>query len=149
MFSISLLGLLYENVLFYLQVTDSQSNEPGWLSGEVRGHVGWFPEAYVEKMDVWSETHALAVAPDLAKRQHLEGIQELPENVSDNGSIADANAPAATLADSSQSAFMPVGAKVPDDTSSPILGQVCLILVKICHKTARFKEEDSCRFSLG
>ena len=34
-----------------IMVTESLSNEPGWLSGEVRGHTGWFPEAYVEKMD--------------------------------------------------------------------------------------------------
>jgi len=23
--------------------------EPGWLSGELNGQVGWFPEAYVER----------------------------------------------------------------------------------------------------
>lgn len=56
-----------------------------------------------------------------AKRHPLEGIQELPENVSDNGSIAD---PGAAGLEASQSAFMPVAPKVSEDSSSPILGQV-------------------------
>lgn len=113
-------------------MTESLSNEPGWLSGEVRGHVGWFPEAYVEKMDQsgWSDGNTSAVAGNVdpnipgSKRHHLEGIQELPENVSDNGSIADAGLPSTTAPDVSNSAFMPVAGKLPEDTSSPILGQV-------------------------
>jgi hypothetical protein len=34
-----------------LQVHPGQSQEPGWLGGELDGKVGWFPEAYVEKME--------------------------------------------------------------------------------------------------
>lgn len=61
-----------------------------------------------------------------AKRHPLEGIQELPENVSDNGSIADAGASGSVALDASHSAFMPVAPKVSEDSSSPILGQVNL-----------------------
>ena len=104
-------------------MTESLSNEPGWLSGEVRGHVGWFPEAYVEKMDQsgWTDAAGAPAGNNADPIRHqLEGIQELPENVSDNGSIAD---PA--LPDAGNSAFMPVAPKLPpDDNSSPILGQV-------------------------
>ena len=98
----------------------------------MRGHVGWFPEAYVEKMDQsgWSDNSGTSavgtVDPSVSgpKRHHLEGIQELPENVSDNGSIADAGLPVAAVPDPTNSAFMPVSGKIPEDASSPILGQV-------------------------
>ncbi|XP_057373684.1 intersectin-1-like isoform X2 [Daphnia carinata] len=114
-----------------IMVTESLSNEPGWLSGEVRGHVGWFPEAYVEKMDQggWPDTGSSTGGSNVdspitgAKRHPLEGIQELPENVSDNGSIADAGASVSAAIEASHSAFMPVGTRVPDESSSPIRGQ--------------------------
>lgn len=114
-----------------IMVTESLSNEPGWLSGEVRGHVGWFPEAYVEKMDQagWPDTGSSTAGSNVdspitgAKRHPLEGIQELPENVSDNGSIADAGASVSAAIEASHSAFMPVGTRVSEDSSSPIRGQ--------------------------
>lgn len=118
-------------------MTESVSSEPGWLSGEVRGHVGWFPEAYVEKIDQsagaggsagsggvaaavagWGDScNAECSTSDSvagAGRHHLEGIQELPENVSDNGSIAETG---------NGSAFTPVSLAT-DNSASPILGQV-------------------------
>ncbi|CAA9996323.1 unnamed protein product [Nesidiocoris tenuis] len=33
------------------KVLTNQQAEPGWLSGELRGNSGWFPESYVEPMD--------------------------------------------------------------------------------------------------
>ena len=106
-------------------VTESLSNEPGWLSGEVRGHVGWFPEAYVEKIDQaasWSDSGSAGDSSVLsatgALRHPLEGIQELPENVSDSGSIAEAAMAVGHGTDGS--AFIPV----KGEASSPILGQV-------------------------
>jgi hypothetical protein len=98
----------------------------------VRGHVGWFPEAYVEKMDqtglsdAGGTTAGSTIDSPMAgtKRHPLEGIQELPENVSDNGSIADAGASVSLALEASHSAFMPVATKVSEESSSPILGQV-------------------------
>ena len=110
------------------------SNEPGWLSGEVRGHVGWFPEAYVEKMDQtgWADGTSGVDSPMTAAKRHpLEGIQELPENVSDNGSIVDAGATGSGALDLSHSAFMPVAPKLSEDSSSPILGQVNSNFIKL------------------
>lgn len=95
----------------------------------MRGHVGWFPEAYVEKMDQAGWPDGGSTVPGMespmtgAKRHPLEGIQELPENVSDNGSIADTGA-GSTALEASHSAFMPVAHKVSEDSPSPILGQV-------------------------
>ena len=116
-------------IITIIQVTESVSSEPGWLSGEVRGHVGWFPEAYVEKMDQttgWSDANSNANSNGDpvggAARHHLEGIQELPENVSDNGSITEA-ALSALPADS-HSAFTPVASHLSDSSASPVLGQV-------------------------
>lgn len=105
----------------------------------MRGHVGWFPEAYVEKMDQtgWSDasgsTTVVGVESPIsgAKRHPLEGIQELPENVSDNGSIADASASGSAALEASHSAFIPVAPKVSEDSSSPILGQVSFFFMFI------------------
>jgi hypothetical protein len=38
------------NVDDIILVHPGQEHEPGWLGGELRGHVGWFPEAYAEKV---------------------------------------------------------------------------------------------------
>nr|CAD7429672.1 unnamed protein product [Timema monikensis] len=99
-----------------------QNAEPGWLAGEIRGHTGWFPESYVEPVDGTLGTLALegsigdaapAFPPDiigdtLQGKRPLEGIAEVPENVSDNGSVAEI-----------------VGEAGPQitDLASPVLGQ--------------------------
>jgi hypothetical protein len=31
-------------------VHPGQEHEPGWLGGQLRGQVGWFPEAYAERV---------------------------------------------------------------------------------------------------
>lgn len=33
-----------------LQVDESQTGEPGWLGGELKGKTGWFPANYAEKI---------------------------------------------------------------------------------------------------
>ena len=41
----------------YSQVFDDQTGaEPGWKGGEKNGKSGWFPEAYVEKIQESSQT---------------------------------------------------------------------------------------------
>lgn len=32
------------------QVDESQTGEPGWLGGELKGKTGWFPANYAEKI---------------------------------------------------------------------------------------------------
>lgn len=33
-----------------LQVDESQTGEPGWLGGELKGKTGWFPANYAERI---------------------------------------------------------------------------------------------------
>ncbi|XP_069671614.1 intersectin-1 isoform X3 [Periplaneta americana] len=107
-----------------IMVPVNQNSEPGWLAGELRGQTGWFPESYVEPIDspsavaVTSEVGqpdpSLSFPPDvmmadtLQTKRQLEGIAEVPENVSDNGSVAEV-----------------IGEQGPEvtDFPSPVLGQ--------------------------
>ncbi|XP_076478469.1 dynamin associated protein 160 isoform X8 [Bombus vancouverensis nearcticus] len=66
-----------------------QNAEPGWMAGEIRGHTGWFPESYVEPIDVGSANDNAFVQQDSVEKRTLEGIAEVPENVSDAGSLGD------------------------------------------------------------
>ncbi|KAG8238924.1 hypothetical protein J437_LFUL000761 [Ladona fulva] len=75
-----------------IMVPESHNAEPGWLAGELRGQTGWFPESYVERIDpMGSEVNldltAAVGVESLQVKRTLEGIQEVPENVSDSGSL--------------------------------------------------------------
>jgi len=49
------------SMVIYVQVFDDQSGaEPGWKGGEMNGKCGWFPEAYVEKMEDSSQAESSA-----------------------------------------------------------------------------------------
>ncbi|XP_076618966.1 dynamin associated protein 160 isoform X3 [Colletes latitarsis] len=64
-----------------------QNAEPGWMAGEIRGYTGWFPESYVEPVDVGSGNENAFIQQDSVEKRTLEGIAEVPENVSDAGSL--------------------------------------------------------------
>lgn len=42
--------LIFFSTYLLLQVDESQTGEPGWLGGELRGRTGWFPANYAEKI---------------------------------------------------------------------------------------------------
>ncbi|XP_076754423.1 dynamin associated protein 160 isoform X3 [Xylocopa sonorina] len=64
-----------------------QNAEPGWMAGEIRGHTGWFPESYVEPVDVGNANDNAFIQQDSVEKR--TGIAEVPENVSDAGSLGD------------------------------------------------------------
>ncbi|XP_018365604.1 PREDICTED: intersectin-1 isoform X8 [Trachymyrmex cornetzi] len=67
-----------------------QNAEPGWMAGEIRGHTGWFPESYVEPIDTGAadlDNERTFIQQDSVEKRTLEGIAEVPENVSDAGSL--------------------------------------------------------------
>ncbi|XP_071643999.1 intersectin-1 isoform X4 [Temnothorax longispinosus] len=67
-----------------------QNAEPGWMAGEIRGHTGWFPESYVEPVDTGTvdlDNERTFIQQDSLEKRTLEGIAEVPENVSDAGSL--------------------------------------------------------------
>jgi len=57
-----------------IMVHPEQEHEPGWLGGELKGKIGWFPEAYAQRM---------------GEGGSLQPIQEVSETGSDNGSLQD------------------------------------------------------------
>ncbi|XP_048512969.1 intersectin-2 isoform X5 [Athalia rosae] len=72
-----------------IMVPPVQNAEPGWMAGEIRGHTGWFPESYVEPVEVDTviSNSDTFVQQDSIEKRTLEGIAEVPENVSDAGSL--------------------------------------------------------------
>ncbi|CAH1112689.1 unnamed protein product [Psylliodes chrysocephalus] len=83
-----------------INVAKEQTGEPGWLAGEIRGHTGWFPEAYVEPIDgvgVRDDEAVFAqpVGPSLEEIEatRLEGIAEVPEGSDTTNSFEPAPAP--------------------------------------------------------
>nr|XP_018916715.1 PREDICTED: intersectin-1 isoform X1 [Bemisia tabaci]XP_018916716.1 PREDICTED: intersectin-1 isoform X1 [Bemisia tabaci] len=71
-----------------IMVPISQNAEPGWLAGELRGQTGWFPESYVEPLEA-NDSYSTAnghTDDAVTLNRPLEGIAEVPENLSDAGS---------------------------------------------------------------
>ncbi|XP_015589739.1 intersectin-1 isoform X6 [Cephus cinctus] len=64
-----------------------QNAEPGWMAGEIRGKTGWFPESYVEPLDTGVVDNDNFIHQDSVEKRTLEEIVEVPENVSDAGSL--------------------------------------------------------------
>ncbi|XP_025267863.1 intersectin-1 isoform X8 [Camponotus floridanus] len=73
-----------------ISVPPVQNAEPGWMAGEIRGHTGWFPESYVEPVDTGTislDNERTFIQQDSVEKRTLEEIAEVPENVSDAGSL--------------------------------------------------------------
>lgn len=70
----SKIGRIHEIVLFFLQVPPVQNQEPGWMAGEIRGHTGWFPEAYVEPVDPGTGVTKTFSQQDSLEKRTLEWV---------------------------------------------------------------------------
>ncbi|XP_059468305.1 intersectin-2 isoform X3 [Neocloeon triangulifer] len=79
-------------------VPDDHNAEPGWYAGKLRDATGWFPESYVERIDMEVVSNGNVAAVETEERKPLEGIAEVPETTSDNGSLSDSGPVVADLA---------------------------------------------------
>uniref|UniRef100_A0A8C9ML79 Intersectin-1 n=1 Tax=Serinus canaria TaxID=9135 RepID=A0A8C9ML79_SERCA len=116
-----------------VMVDESQTGEPGWLGGELKGKTGWFPANYAEKIP---DSEVPASAKSVAEPSAAPKVS-VQESSTSLGGPAPAEAPAAAnnWADFTQpsltvpsagqlrqrSAFTP--ATVTGSSPSPVLGQ--------------------------
>uniref|UniRef100_A0A8C9MMB1 Intersectin-1 n=1 Tax=Serinus canaria TaxID=9135 RepID=A0A8C9MMB1_SERCA len=108
-----------------VMVDESQTGEPGWLGGELKGKTGWFPANYAEKIpdsEVPASAKSVAEPSAAPKVSVQESSTSLGE--SDNWD-AWAAQPSLTVPSAGQlrqrSAFTP--ATVTGSSPSPVLGQ--------------------------
>merc|ERR550519_518239 len=94
-----------------IMVHPSQDHEPGWLGGELAGKVGWFPEAFAERVLEGGE-------------QTLQPIAEVPENGSDSSSFHDASAAPAADGNGFQANFSETPA--PASSTGEQLNEACV-----------------------
>merc|ERR1711962_1125681 len=94
-----------------IMVHPSQDHEPGWLGGELAGKVGWFPEAFAERVLEGGD-------------QTLQPIAEVPENGSDSSSFHDASAAPAADGNGFQANFSETPA--PANSTGEQLNEACV-----------------------
>merc|ERR1712223_1321818 len=94
-----------------IMVHPSQDHEPGWLGGELAGKVGWFPEAFAERVLEGGD-------------QTLQPITEVPENGSDSSSFHDASAAPAADGNGFQANFSETPA--PASSTGEQLNEACV-----------------------
>ena len=94
-----------------IMVHPSQDHEPGWLGGELAGKVGWFPEAFAERVLEGGD-------------QTLQPIAEVPENGSDSSSFHDASAAPAADGNGFQANFSETPA--PATSTGEQLNEACV-----------------------
>uniref|UniRef100_A0A8C3TVQ1 Intersectin-1 n=1 Tax=Catharus ustulatus TaxID=91951 RepID=A0A8C3TVQ1_CATUS len=106
-----------------VMVDESQTGEPGWLGGELKGKTGWFPANYAERIPD-SEVPASAKPVAEPSAAPKVSVQESSTPLSDNWD-AWAAQPSLTVPSAGQlrqrSAFTP--ATVTGSSPSPVLGQ--------------------------
>merc|ERR1711962_1915481 len=108
-----------------IMVHPSQDHEPGWLGGELAGKVGWFPEAFAERVLEGGD-------------QTLQPIAEVPENGSDSISFHDASAAPAADGNGFQANFSETPA--PANSTGEQLNEACVSSLR--------SEDDEVGFSL-
>uniref|UniRef100_A0A8U8AZ06 Intersectin-1 n=1 Tax=Geospiza parvula TaxID=87175 RepID=A0A8U8AZ06_GEOPR len=107
-----------------VMVDESQTGEPGWLGGELKGKTGWFPANYAEKIPD-SEVPASAKPVAEPSAAPKVSVQESSTSLGSDNWDAWAAQPSLTVPSAGQlrqrSAFTP--ATVTGSSPSPVLGQ--------------------------
>uniref|UniRef100_A0A8D2Q7F7 Intersectin 1 n=1 Tax=Varanus komodoensis TaxID=61221 RepID=A0A8D2Q7F7_VARKO len=107
----------------FVQVDESQTGEPGWLGGELKGKTGWFPANYAEKISESEIPNSLKPVPDVSAAPKVS-LRETPTTPVAPPVSTDSSTNANNWADFSstqRSAFTP--ATVTGSSPSPVLGQ--------------------------
>ncbi|XP_034041582.1 intersectin-1 isoform X2 [Thalassophryne amazonica] len=77
-----------------LMVDESQTGEPGWLGGELRGRTGWFPANYAERIpdsEAPISLRATALATPTSSQQPVATPPPAPGHTSSSTSSANSN----------------------------------------------------------
>lgn len=78
----------------FLQVDESQTGEPGWLGGELRGRTGWFPANYAERIpesEAPISLRAAASATPTLAQQPITTTPPAPGHTSSSTSFSNSN----------------------------------------------------------
>uniref|UniRef100_A0AAQ6AK23 Intersectin-1 n=1 Tax=Amphiprion ocellaris TaxID=80972 RepID=A0AAQ6AK23_AMPOC len=101
-----------------IMVDESQTGEPGWLGGELRGRTGWFPANYAERIPDSEAPISLRATASATPTSAHEGWDAWPtSSTSQNPSLS---VPSAQLRQ--RSAFTPA-TMTTGSSPSPVLGQ--------------------------
>uniref|UniRef100_A0A8C2X5V6 Intersectin-1 n=1 Tax=Cyclopterus lumpus TaxID=8103 RepID=A0A8C2X5V6_CYCLU len=77
-----------------IMVDESQTGEPGWLGGELRGRTGWFPANYAERIpdnEAPISLRATSTGPPTAARQPMSTPPPAPGHTSSSSAASSAN----------------------------------------------------------
>uniref|UniRef100_A0A8D2LQP4 Intersectin-1 n=1 Tax=Varanus komodoensis TaxID=61221 RepID=A0A8D2LQP4_VARKO len=98
-----------------IMVDESQTGEPGWLGGELKGKTGWFPANYAEKISESEIPNSLKPVPDVSAAPKVS-LRETPTTP-----VAPPVSTDSSTNLRQRSAFTP--ATVTGSSPSPVLGQ--------------------------
>uniref|UniRef100_A0A8C2X721 Intersectin-1 n=1 Tax=Cyclopterus lumpus TaxID=8103 RepID=A0A8C2X721_CYCLU len=104
-----------------IMVDESQTGEPGWLGGELRGRTGWFPANYAERIpdnEAPISLRATSTGPPTAARQPMSTPPPAPGHTSSSSAASSANSNWLRQ----RSAFTPA-TMTTGSSPSPVLGQ--------------------------